>query len=220
MHFRPVTRANISRLVVGTAAAGLLVGLAAPASSAAQDKAPATAAAVLQAADPQATYAQLSADERAEFNARYLPASTTVTEEIKPADATAFKSAAAGIAPNSIGEVQASGCWYGKATGSSRAAAGNTLYTFWVENTWCSNGSRVTSNSYRTADGETSTPGWRYEGVQTKGAGIVGNQGRAWAKHLFVLGVGGWDIQSPNECIRVKGAASGTAYADRVCSIM
>jgi hypothetical protein len=220
MQFRSRSRANISRLAVGTAAAGLLIGLAAPASNAAQDKAPSTAAAVLQAADPQAAYAQLSDKERAEFNARYLPASTTVTEEIKPADATAFKSTAAGITPNSIGEVQAAGCWYGKATGSSRAAAGNTLYTFWVENTWCSNGSTVTSNSYRTADGETSTPGWRYEGVKSKGAAIVSNQGRAWAKHLFVLGVGGIDIQSPNECIRVKGSASGRASADRVCSIM
>ncbi|MFF2641716.1 hypothetical protein ACFVUB_17905 [Streptomyces niveus] len=215
-----IAHSRITRLAVGAVAAGLLAGFGAPASAATQDNTSSTAASVLGATDPQAAYAQLSETERTQFNARYLPARTVVSEMVTPADAVARESVKAGTTPNSIGSVQAAGCWYGKATGSSRAAAGNTLYTFWVENTWCSNGSSVTSNSYRTADGETSTPGWRYEGVKSKGAGIVGNQGRAWAKHLFILGVGGWDIQSPNECIRVKGSASGTAYADRVCSIM
>lgn len=70
------------------------------------------------------------------------------------------------------------------------------------------------------ASGETKTPGWRYDGVRASGYKVVSNQGRGWAKHRFILGVGGWDVNHPEHCLRGKGTASGTVSADRVCSVL
>lgn len=50
-------------------------------------------------------------------------------------------------------------------------------------------------------------------------AGVVSNQDRAYSQHRFVLGAGGWDIQSPTPCLRVEGRANATATASYTCGI-
>lgn len=77
----------------------------------------------------------------------------------------------------------------------------------------------MTEASVADNGGETSTPGWRYEGVTDSDAGVVNNEGRSYSQYKFVLGAGGWDIQTPTPCIRVIGQASGEADSDLVCGI-
>ncbi|GAA3731659.1 hypothetical protein HDA32_000477 [Spinactinospora alkalitolerans] len=204
-----------------TVAAVASVGAAGAASA---DEGPAgkeVAESVFESNDPEATYEGLSDAERAAFDSYVLPAEQDVqTEVVEPQNDVARQIEESGGAPETLNDASVAGCWVGRADGSAQAAAGNTLYTFYVEGSWCSNGVTVTSASYDRAGGETSTPGWRYEGVNDFASGVsAGNQGVAWAQHSFVLGAGGWDIQHPLECIRLRGAANGNAYADYTCSV-
>ena len=118
--------------------------------------------------------------------------------------------------PADVGQAS---CWTQRWNGSARAAAGNTLYTFYTVGGWCYSGSTVTDAWLADAGGETSTPGWRYEGVTGSGAGVVGNEGRSYARHQFVLGVGGIDIQHPVECLRVRGRVGPASIGEYVCGI-
>lgn len=113
----------------------------------------------------------------------------------------------------------AKGCWTSRTNRSGKAKAGNTLYTYYHVGRWCSSGTVVTSSNVADSGGETKTPGWRYEGVTKRGTGIVSNQGRSYSQYRFVLGVGGWDIQTPTPCARVRGTSAGTATSDGVCGI-
>lgn len=113
----------------------------------------------------------------------------------------------------------AKGCWTSRTNRSGKAKAGNTLYTYYHVGRWCSSGTVVTSSTVADAGGETKTPGWRYEGVTRRSAGIVSNQGRSFSQQKFVFGIGGWDVQTPTPCARIKGTTAGTASADGVCGI-
>lgn len=136
-----------------------------------------------------------------------------------PADLPALTSLA--VAKGSAQSVSplATGCWTQRWTWSPRSGAGTVLYTYYHVGYWCSSGTRVTAARVASAGGETRTPGWSYGGVVDRGAGIVSNQGRSFSQHSFTLRAGGIVVQSPVQCGRVKGAASGGASADRVCGI-
>ena len=156
---------------------------------------------VSKSANPKATYESLSPKEKEAFNARIKSATNTFevekVEEEKPTAAGA--------------------CWKGQARGSGKNSVGGTLYTYWVEGTWCASGNRVTSTSFTRADGETKTPGWRYAGVKSKGDEVASNRGRVWAKHRFILGIGGWDIQTVDVCLRFSGEPNGKITAQGTC---
>ncbi|MFD6756438.1 hypothetical protein [Micromonospora gifhornensis] len=175
---------------------------------------------VFNASDPEAFYRGLSPTERAAFDHVMIPVTSTLSVEIEPADAVARNAAANGQSADEVFDALATGCWYGRTRDGAQAAAGNTLYTFWTNIYWCASGSTVTSVRIHEADGETKTIGWRYDGVKSSGAQVISNQGRGWAKHRFILGVGGWDVSHPEHCLRAKGTASGTASGDRVCSVL
>jgi hypothetical protein len=162
----------------------------------------------------------LGPQERAEFIATKLPAAVVETRGAQvPADTVADASVKAATATGRTVSPMSSGCWTIRWDGWAKAAAGNTLYTYYHVGYWCSSGSSITAASTAAAGGETSTPGWRYEGVINESHGIVSNQGRSYTQQKFVLGVGGWDVQSPTPCLRVNGLTNGTATGSSTCGI-
>jgi len=156
---------------------------------------------VTKSSDPKAAYESLSAKDQAAFNARMKSVKNTFEIETVERDEAAA----------------ARGCWRGQGRGAGKNAIGKTIYTYWVEGTWCASGNRVTSASFTRADGETKTPGWRYDGVKSKDDEVAGNKARVWAKHRFILGIGGWDIQTVDVCLRFSGEASGKITAQGTC---
>jgi hypothetical protein len=162
---------------------------------------------VLKAPDPKATFEALDAKEKADFNARTEVADVTVEEEkvekVEGSDAKAGAQA----------------CWKGQAKGKAKAAAGNTLFTYWVVGEWCASGGKVTSAKFSRGDGETKTPGWRYVGVETKGGEAVKGKARVWARHRFILGVGGIDIKTDDRCLRFTGNAKGKLKVEHKCDV-
>jgi hypothetical protein len=101
------------------------------------------------------------------------------------------------------------GCWAWNQTYERKAILGNTLYTYWQTTKVCAVNGRVTSVAVTNADGETSTPGWRIAGAPRKSAKSVGWEGRGLARFYFVLGSGGFDVQSPSNCIQQRLNANG-----------
>lgn len=166
----------------------------------------------------RALFSSVDDTEALELIETRLVATTDVTFAATPIDAAARATVAATGAPSAVSP-QATGCWTAKAARQATAAAGNVLYTYFTTGGWCSSGSTVTSARFVEAGGETSTPGWRYEGVIKTGSGVYSNQGRTYSQHQFVLGVGGWDIQSPTPCARVNGTSAGTYTNTSTCSI-
>lgn len=164
--------------------------------------------------------ATLPVDQRQEFVDSQLPATTTMEVGAQlPANAVAAASLAAAKSTGSAITPLAVGCWQQRWNWSGQAAAGNTLYTFYHVGHWCASGTTVRSAAILDAGGETRTPGWRYEGIVARSSGVVANQGRSYTQHKFVLGVGGWDIQTSLRCFRVKGTAAGTSTSDGTCGI-
>lgn len=168
----------------------------------------------------EAYLATLTPRERADFVATKLPATFTETVEAPvPMDAKARQSRLAMSDRSEAISPLSTGCWTGRVNGSAKALAGNTLYTYYHVGYWCSSGSTITAARVQAAGGETSTPGWRYEGVINRGAAIVSNQGRSYSQQKFVLGTGGWDIQSPTPCLRVNGLTSGSYTYSSTCGV-
>lgn len=163
---------------------------------------------VMNSPDPKATYDALTAGERATFDRFMVPAARTSNATI-----TSIGAATAG-APAGI-----NACWRGYADASDQAAAGNTLYTFHIVWDWCASGTTVTWVGRTDVWAETSTPGWRIDYARWRQSGVVYNEGRVVGEFLFILGVGGWDIQHAYRCLRGGGRWNGTVWADRGCSI-
>lgn len=162
----------------------------------------------------------LSVADREVFVSTVLPAEEVIVRAAPvPLDAPAQRSARlAALSGRSVSPM-ATGCWSQRWNGNARSAAGNVLYTYFTTGGWCSSGTSVTSAWLADASGQTSTPGWRYDGVVKSGAGVVSNQGRSYAQHRFVLRVGGWDVQSPSPCLRVSGTSGGTSSGTHTCGI-
>lgn len=162
----------------------------------------------------------LSPEERAEFVETMLPATSNVTYgEQRPANAAAVASLNAANARGLTVSTRATGCWTVRANGSAKAAAGNTLYTFYHVGYWCASGNTVTSAKVQDRGGETSTPGWRWAGAIAGGSGVVNNQGRSYSQVSFILRAGFWDVQNPTPCLRINGSSNATATASTTCGI-
>ena len=156
---------------------------------------------VLNAADPQAAYNQLSSEEKAEFDSLTKPAGD-------PTVNTTVTGGAPAITPD-VATAKFTGCWGMHATGGAKALAGNTLYTFWQDTGVCVKNGKVTSVSITNAHGETSTPGWRIAHAPTTSKLNAGWEGRGLAEYHFVLGAGPWDIQHPSDCLQLRLNADG-----------
>lgn len=161
----------------------------------------------------------LNSAQRAEFIDTQLPATETLTVSQKPANAVATANLARALGSGVAITPLAVGCWTAKAEWTIRAALGNGLYSFYHVGRWCSNGSTVTSASIADKGAQTYAVGWRYAGVSASGSGVVGNQGRSYTQHKFILGAGGWDIDTRLDCARVRGQSSGNALGDMTCGI-
>jgi hypothetical protein len=231
----PQTR-HLTALLGSLAASLLVVTLAAAPGSAAPGPALGTAPApaAFMASDEAAStpeleqyLASLSPADRDEFVRTQLPAVQTLSASA-PVRLSSGALAPAANAPDGsiVGSLAvsrlsalATGCWTQRWSGSAKAAAGNTLYTYYTTGGWCASGSTITSAWVADAGGETSTPGWRYDGVVATGSGIVSNQGRSYSQSTFVLSVGGFDVQSASPCVRVLGRTSGSSSAQYSCGL-
>jgi len=164
--------------------------------------------------------ATLSDADRDAFIASSLPAEVVLTQGAQqPLDAAARRSLSAASASGRTVGILATGCWTARQNGSARSGLGNTLYTYYTVGGWCSSGSTVTSAWLADAGGETSTPGWSYQGRINSGSGVVSNTGRAYSQHRFTLSAGGVTVQSPTPCVRVTGTSSGSASGSSSCGI-
>lgn len=163
---------------------------------------------VMNSQDPKASYDALTAGERATFDRFMLPAARTSKVTITPIEG-ATAGAPAGV----------DGCWRGFGDASDRALAGNTLYTFHIVWDWCATGTTVTWVGRTDVWAETSTIGWRIDYARWRQSEVVYNEGRVSAEFLFILGVGGIDIQRAYRCLRGGGRWDGTLFVDRGCSI-
>lgn len=162
---------------------------------------------------------KLNPSQRAEFIGTNLPATSTVTTDQKPDNAAAAASVSTASSTGNAVTPLAVGCWTGRVDWTVRAAAGNGLYSYYHVGRWCSNGSSVTSASIADKGAQTYTVGWRYAGVTASGSGVVSNQGRSYTQHKFILGVGGWDVDTRLECGRVRGQSTGGYLYDTTCGI-
>jgi hypothetical protein len=160
---------------------------------------------VLNAADPNAAYAQLSAADRAEFDSLTRPAGDPIATTTISGDSPA-------ITPDAATAAKFNGCWSVHAHNGAKALAGNTLYTFWQTTQVCARAGKVTSVAVTSAGGETSTPGWRIAHAPTTSKLNVGWEGRGLATYHFVLGAGPWDIQHPSDCIQLRLNADGKHF--------
>ncbi|WNG56459.1 hypothetical protein F0U59_18100 [Archangium gephyra] len=200
---KPYVSGSLLALLASVSAFGVAHARPAPAPAEAADP----VSKVLKAPDPKKALEGLDAKEKADFNARMQVADVTLE------DGTAEK------VEDSGAKVAGQSCWKGQTRGSAKAAAGNTLFTFWVNGRWCASGGRVTKASFTRADGETKTPGWRYDGVKTKGGEAHKGQARVWAKHRFILGAGGIDIKTDDRCLRLNGTANGKIKGEYKCDV-
>ena len=174
-----------------------------PPSATAHDANPdgvALANSVFASADPRATYDSLTPKQRAAFTRAETP-----TSDVLLAHVTSLPSANATVMASFSGTF-----WYSSQWGK-QAAPGNTLYTWWqATKVWISSG-RVTQVQVYNYGYETSTPGWRTDGISTQTYN-AGWEGRGLVVAKMVLGAGGWDLQHTTNCGQVRLNADAVHY--------
>ena len=163
---------------------------------------------VIEAPDPALAYQQLSTAEQAEFDYWMMPA--RVVQESSPTR-TAAPGTAATIAA----------CWNGfSGVWHWESLAGVHLYEMWMNGSWCENDStgNATSASYTNSGGSGLAPGWRHDGRRGFDAGVSAGRAKIWSQHRFILGIGGWDAQTVDRCMRIVGGPFGAINVDFVCT--
>ncbi|MFI9719635.1 hypothetical protein ACIHFE_08255 [Streptomyces sp. NPDC052396] len=155
---------------------------------------------VFSSANPSRAYARLSAADKAAFDGVEKPVSVNRTVRT------------AAIRPMS------GGCWDEWVRYDFRAAAGNTVYTAWQGLNWCSNGSGITGYHVYDRGGETSTPGWSFQGDNGQGSRNVGWEVRQYTKEKFTFGIGSYGY-SANTCVQIRGGATGLYSSSASCSL-
>ena len=149
-----------------------------------------------------------------------MPATTTTDVQYIPQDALARTSKEAGITPGEQFGTLATGCWASVTSSGAKNAFGAQLYTLRLEAGWCASGSTVTRAYRISSTGQTHWIGWVHQGRIAGSSGIVSNQGRTWVQHRFTYGAGGWNVQTRDSCLRLRGTYYATAWADvNVCGL-
>lgn len=154
---------------------------------------------VIEAPNPTEAYQALSETERQMLDRATQPVRTELVET-------------RGRMPTQA-DVEPDGCWRAYARYAAKGAFGNTIYTWWQGLYWCGANSRITS--YRVIDrgGETSTPGWSYEGRGGQGTLNVGWEVRSYTQEKFRFRAGPIDY-TQTRCAQVRGGATGL-YSER-----
>jgi hypothetical protein len=202
-------------VVVGLAGATLGV-IGAPAASAAPAPTGVSIAKqVLAAANPAAAYNKLTAGQKAAYGSAEKPVSVTaqVTDLRKTSG-----SAASPLATGSAVSPLVSGCWSAYVLYDWKAAAGNTVYTTWQGLDWCANGS-ISSWHVFVRGGETSTPGWSYDGPHGAGSYNVGWEVRQYTQEKFTFGAGQYFGYSTTPCTQIRGGATGLYSTRATCNL-
>lgn len=161
----------------------------------------------------------LPQSERVAFVNTMLPNTTVETTTVTPANAAAKASLEAAEATGDVVTPFATGCWTARTDWEQKNVYGGGIYSWYHVGRWCANGSTVTSASRADYGGQTYAIGWRKEGLTASAAGVVSNQGRSYTQQKFVLGVGGWDVDTRYECARVAGKSNATATGTMTCGI-
>ena len=189
---------------------------------------PAVISAVFDAADPAAAYAQLDAQQRADFDALELPHSVEIEETADPTPVPDMDPDGpdddAGVllpgGPPYGGPVtNVPGCYQHQVKGVVRNATKNRLYAYWFDMYWCYNKTRITRSVIKTPGGNVFWPGWQYLGVVGKARAAYPNVAVGWTQHAFQLKVGGTVVHSPRPCLRGQTHRNtGAPHRDYVCS--
>lgn len=152
---------------------------------------------VFASADPDAAHAALSPTELALFNAAY------VLDRIEEGPAEIISVSAA--------------CKNSRAWMAGKAAAGNTLFTYWMTLHWCHDNKKGWHSLYITEDGtggETKTPGYTYKGTTHHDAGVVGTA-RAWSRHWFEIKF----LPDNKPCVRIYLTQDYRSFKDTKCGL-
>lgn len=89
--------------------------------------------------------------------------------------------------------------------------------TYWLEGRWCFDGKRVRRTAVLSADGETSSWGWSFEGATTRAARV---RNRAHIVGKFVFKYSANPLSKPaTMCLRIKGRPNGRFDVDGNCSL-
>jgi len=170
---------------------------------------------VFGSSSPEAAYAALGAAEKQALMAFETPVSQVVTlRPLVVSGTTALTSSpVVGIAGTTVR------CWYAELHVENNAVAGNTVYTYWQRLRWCStNGLTISSWTVLDRGGETSTPGWSYEGHGISGGVLVGPQVRSYTQEKFRFNVL-WTNFVNSPCAQIRGGARGAASSLTTCSV-
>lgn len=193
-----VSALSVAVVLLSPAAASAATRSAAAGSTAASGGA-AIAQHVLNSANPAAAYNALSDSAKRAFGLAERPVSAVVNiQDIRQTD----------VDP----------CWSAYVSYDWKAAAGNTVYTTWQGLNWCSNGSSITSYSVFTRGGETSTPGWSYNGNGGQGSWNVGWEVRQYTQEKFTFGLGTYFGYTTSPCTRFGVVRPGCTRVGRVAT--
>lgn len=167
----------------------------------------------------QAYLNSLTPAQRQTFTNTMIPTTTVKTVTVTAANSTAKLSLQNANAQGKSLSTNATGCWTARTQWEQKNIYGGGIYMWYHVGSWCASGSTVTSSGIADWGGQTYAIGWRYEGRINGSSGIVSNQGRSYTQQKFVLGVGGWDVDTRQECARIIGNASGSASGSMTCGI-
>lgn len=215
------------RAFLALATGALLLSAPAAANAATVEQGTSVGTSVFSSQNPQAAYRALGASERAAFDSVHKVDRTSTTVRAQGVGANEgtrlSPSRAAKLGSTRRGALVSprySGCWAMQVSGSARAAAGNTLYTYGQSTQVCVRNNRVSGITVYNVWNETSTPGWRIDKRPTTSRFNAGWEGRGLAQYYFVLGAGGWDIQRPTTCLQLRLNANGYNYShSRSCNL-
>lgn len=172
---------------------------------------------LMESSDPTAAFNALSHDDK-----RIVKAALTVEK------VTNDESRTTQVAPSPAdlqaaikhGATSSVSCWDVWNRWAGRNMVGGALVTWWQGLRWCGDGTKVTSYNVYDRGGETSTPGWHYEGHSGDPAyRYLGWEVRAITREKFRLSLGPWDPQNPILCGQNRGGASGASSNSQSCSM-
>lgn len=198
----PIVRASVSGLMATVCLMGTAVsGHAAADTAGYSDRA--FMQRVLNSSNPEGAYAALSDKDKG----RYASLSVVVSEEVTVGERRSAPAVAA-----------ADACYDSTVHGKGKSVAGVTLYTYDTSMRWCVTNGRNTSARLTQIQGDAKIPGWKYEGIRQKWAGISTGKAVGYAQYHFRLDPPGpIPGQDRYPCTRIIGNGSSVRH-DARCS--
>ena len=138
-------------------AAGLVIGTAGPASAARPIDGNVIALTVMASSDPSAAFAKLSDAQKA----AYAQAVEVASADAVVHDPVMVQAPAGKVAPLS------GGCWTWTWEVDGKSLGGYVVFRYFQDMGWCSNGSTITSITWKNRHAETDFLGWNFSQVPT-----------------------------------------------------